>query len=79
MGTLHEREAAVIARCSRYAAQYVEQLRDHALYAEVLSSLEAIHGQLFELDAERAFYEALREHYKTNRPDTGPLPGGDLR
>jgi hypothetical protein len=72
LGTLHEREAAVIARCSRYAAQYVEQLRDHALYAEVLSRLEAIHGQLFELDVESAFYEALRAHYNINPPDAAP-------
>lgn len=69
MGTLHEREAAVIARCSRYAAQYVEQLRGHELYAEVLSRLEALEGRLFELDVERAFYEALRAHHATNPPD----------
>jgi hypothetical protein len=56
----NEREAAVLARCSKYAAQYVTQLRGHALYVEVLEALEATGGKLFELDVERAFYESLR-------------------
>jgi hypothetical protein len=55
-----EREAAVLARCSKYAAQYVTQLRGHALYVEVLDRLEAAGGTLFELDVEHAFYESLR-------------------
>jgi len=71
-----EREAAVLARCSAYAAQYVTQLRGHALYVEVLDRLEATGGKLFELDVEQAFYESLRAERRRSeaqgdaKPDT---------
>ena len=64
------REAAVLARCSRYAAQYITQLRSHVLYLEVLTRLEAIEGELFELDAEHAFYESLRADRRRTEAQT---------
>jgi hypothetical protein len=54
------REAAILSRCSKYAAQYIIQLREHHCYLEVLTRLEGTPGALFELDAEHAFYECLR-------------------
>jgi hypothetical protein len=63
----NEREAALLARCTRYAAQYVSNLRGHPLYSEVLSRLEALPGTLFELDVEHAFYESLREQMRENK------------
>lgn len=80
MSDATEREAAVIARCSKYAAQYVTQLRGHALYVEVLERLEATGGQLFELDVEHAFYESLRAERRRSEgqahadPDTSKSP-----
>jgi hypothetical protein len=80
VGGTDEREAAVLARCSRYAAQYITQLRGHALYLEVLTRVEEVEGQLFELDVEHAFYESLRaERRRTEAqvdadPDTPKSP-----
>jgi hypothetical protein len=54
------REATILARCSRYAAQYLVNLREHPLYLKVLDRLEASPGALFELDVEGAFYESVR-------------------
>ncbi len=72
MSSAHEREAAILARCSRNAAQYITQLRNHPLYLEVLTRLEAIHGNLFELDAEQAFYESLRAERRGIEPQEDP-------
>jgi hypothetical protein len=80
VGDANERGAAIVARCSTNAAQYITQLRGHALYLEVLARLEAIEGRLFELDVEHAFYEALRaERRRTEAqgdadPDTPKSP-----
>jgi hypothetical protein len=57
------RGAAILARCSKYAAQYIVNLREHPLYLKVLDRLDG-KGMLFERDVESAFYESVREQMR---------------
>ncbi|MGQ0523544.1 MAG: hypothetical protein ACT4P8_07790 [Betaproteobacteria bacterium] len=56
-----ERESALTARCTRYAAEYLFQFRVHPLYPEVLSRLEHLPGTIYALDIEHVFLEATRQ------------------
>ena len=63
-----QREATILARGSRCAAQYLVNLREHPLYLKVLDRLETSPGELFELDVEGAFYETVREKMRQDEP-----------
>jgi hypothetical protein len=63
MPTAIEREAALTARCTRFAAEYLSHLRIHPL--KVLDRLEAIPGTIFQLDIEQAFFEVAKQPLPT--------------
>jgi hypothetical protein len=56
-----ERESALAARCTRYAAKYLCQFRVHPLYPEVLSRLANLPGTIYALDIEHVFLEATKK------------------
>lgn len=56
-----ERDAALAARCSTYAVQYLSQFRVHPLYPEIISRLETLPGTIYALDIEHVFLEATKE------------------
>lgn len=55
------REAALAARCSTYAAEYLTQFRVHPLYPEVLARLESLPGTIYAMDIEHVFLAATKE------------------
>lgn len=60
MPTLEEREAAIRARCTEFAAQQLAQLRRHPRFPDVLTYLEGIPNTIYELDVEHAIQEILK-------------------
>jgi hypothetical protein len=60
--TINEREAALLIRCSAFAADYLQHLRLHPLRPEIIVHLEAIPGMIFELDIEHAFEKVTQAY-----------------
>ena len=52
------------------ARDQLEEVCSHRLYPEILARLESISGKLFEIDIERAMYQAIKEEIsrRTLRP-----------
>jgi hypothetical protein len=59
------REAAILKRCSAFAAQQLALFRNYPEYPEILQQLEAIPNSIFEQDVEHAVAEVTKKQKST--------------
>lgn len=67
-----ERDAALSARCSPYAAEYLSQFRIHPLYSEMLSRLDARSGRIYAHDIEQLFLSLSKNTAQARYPGQSP-------
>ena len=64
MAPAQDRIAILEGRCSPFALELLDQLRDHHLFPALVTGLERLRGPLFRVDVEQMFTALAREYRK---------------
>ena len=62
MADLNDRVEALNARMTRSASLYIQKLRNHPQFAELLAEVEKLDGTIFETDVDQAFLRFSIQH-----------------